>query len=111
VNAGERWAWLLRVGPDGAERWEQRADNGTRANAVRPVADGGLLLAGSAESGDGDRAWLAQFGGDAGQSGLSVPSLPDVPGWTTPLGVGAVAGAAGTELARRLRGGSGGTDD
>jgi hypothetical protein len=110
VNAGERSAWLLRVGPAGEERWERRADSGTRAHAVRPVADGGLLLAGSTESGDGDRAWLAQFGGDGGQAGLSLPSIPDVPGWTAPLGVGALAGAAGTELARQLRDG-GGTDN
>ena len=110
VNAGERSAWLLRVGPAGEERWEQRADSGTRAHAVHPVADGGLLLAGSVETADGDRAWMAQFGGSGDGSGISVPPLPDVPGWTVPLGVGAVAGAAGTELARRLRGRSGNDD-
>jgi hypothetical protein len=110
VNAGERSAWLLRVGPAGEKRWERRADGGTRAFAVRPVADGGLLLAGSIEGGDGDRAWLAKFGGSSGRSGLSLPSLPDVPGWAAPLGVGAVVGAAGTELTRRLRDGDGNDD-
>lgn len=102
VNAGERSAWLLGVGPDGAERWERRDDPGTRASAVRAVADGGLLVGGSDRSGSTERAWLARFGGGSG-SEFSAPSLPELPDWTGPLGIGAVAGAAGATLAGRLR--------
>ncbi|MDR3154718.1 MAG: hypothetical protein LBW85_10740 [Deltaproteobacteria bacterium] len=69
-------AWILRIGPDGSERWQTVLGGSGKdlAYSVSQAADGGFIAAGSTWSADG------QFPGPAGPPGGEEPPAPGAAG-------------------------------
>lgn len=101
-------AWLVRIGPDGQQRWERTYDPGRISTAYDLVpTSSGFLLAGVTTDGqtvlqggdgwlakvgrDGTLRWSQRYGGSGGESLKAVVELPDgyaLAGFTTSYGNG-----------------------
>jgi hypothetical protein len=63
VNAQMGPAWIVRLGPDGATRWEQTfaEDDSYSVSAMAPGRNGGFFVAGGASSGAPSARWAARL--------------------------------------------------
>lgn len=57
-------AWLVKIRPDGTDRWQRTYGEAGEANAVVEAPDGGYVFAGIRGGKDGEDAWLQKVSRD-----------------------------------------------
>ncbi|MEE9162548.1 MAG: hypothetical protein V3U35_06205 [Candidatus Neomarinimicrobiota bacterium] len=110
LGGGARNAWLLKVGPGGAEEWSRTFQNGAGhyegGEALQETGDGGFIIVGATltrrpsdydirltrTNGNGRQLWTRTFGGSGWDWGRFVRQTADggfiLAGWTDSQGSG-----------------------